>query len=92
MQVDNVPVGDGESPTADFLSGLLAGGILCSRSVLGEQGSKHGEHGNPTELALIRAAYFGGVEIDEMKKDFPEVAEVPFSSEYKVRYYSSCCF
>jgi magnesium-transporting ATPase (P-type) len=39
--------------------------------------------GNPTELAIVRAAYFSGVDVDGMKTKAPQIAEVPFSSEYK---------
>jgi magnesium-transporting ATPase (P-type) len=51
--------------------------------VLGEGGGRVGEIGNPTELSILRASYFAGIDIDELRKDCPIVAEVPFSSEYK---------
>jgi len=73
----------GESPDADFLRRSLAGGILCSKCVLGEEGGRAGEIGNPTELSILRAAYFGDVDVSEVKDSAPVVAEVPFSSEYK---------
>jgi magnesium-transporting ATPase (P-type) len=61
----------------------MAGGVLCSNSRLGVNGGRDGEIGNPTELAIVRAAYFSGVDIDGMREQAPQVAEVPFSSEYK---------
>jgi len=42
-----------------------------------------GEIGNPTELSILRAAYFADVDVVGLKKDCPVVAEVPFSSAYK---------
>lgn len=73
----------GESPDADFIRKVLGGGVLCSKCVLGENGGREGEIGNPTELAILRAAYLGDVNISEIKDNGPLVAEVPFSSEYK---------
>lgn len=73
----------GESPTAAELRQILVGGVLCSKCVLGEGGSREGEIGNPTELSILRAAYFGNVNVADMKESSPIVAEVPFSSEYK---------
>ncbi len=76
-------VDGGEHPDTDFLRKALGGGILCSKCVLGEGGSRKGEIGNPTELSILRAAYFGNVNVIEVKESAPVVAEVPFSSEYK---------
>lgn len=73
----------GESPDSDYLRKALSGGILCSKCTLGENGGRAGEIGNPTELSILRAAYFGDVNVSEMKDSAPLVAEVPFSSEYK---------
>jgi len=76
-----------ESPDATFLRQVLGGGILCSKCVLGEGGGRTGEIGNPTELAILRAAYFGGVDVFGLKESAPIVAEVPFS-----RYVHYCSF
>jgi len=73
----------GGSPSLDFVRSALAGGVLCSKCILGENGTRTGEIGNPTELSILRAAYFSGVEVVDMKDGAPIVAEVPFSSEYK---------
>jgi magnesium-transporting ATPase (P-type) len=73
----------GEHPEPDYLRRILVGGILCSKCVLGENGGKSGEIGNPTELSILRAAYFGNVNVSEVKDSAPVIAEVPFSSEYK---------
>ena len=73
----------GESPDAAYLRRILGGGILCSKCVLGEEGGRKGEIGNPTELSILRAAYFGDVNVSAVKDSSPVIAEVPFSSEYK---------
>jgi len=73
----------GESPAPEVLRQALVGGVLCSKCVLGDNGGREGEIGNPTELSILRASYFGGVSVNEMKDAAPILAEVPFSSEYK---------
>mmetsp|Transcript_25630 Transcript_25630/g.36133 ORF Transcript_25630/g.36133 Transcript_25630/m.36133 type:complete len:1065 (-) Transcript_25630:131-3325(-) len=73
----------GESPSTEYITSALAGGILCSKCVLGDNGGREGEIGNPTEISILRAAYFGGVDIESLKNNAPIVNEVPFSSEYK---------
>ena len=75
--------GSGESPETAYLRKALGGGILCSKCSLGENGGRKGEIGNPTELSILRAAYFGDVDVTAVKNSAPIVAEVPFSSEYK---------
>jgi Ca2+-transporting ATPase len=39
--------------------------------------------GDPTEAALVVLAAKGGLDVDETRRVFPRVAEVPFDSEYK---------
>jgi magnesium-transporting ATPase (P-type) len=80
---DNFPFANGESPTKEWIQSALSCGVLCSKCVLGEGGGRAGEIGNPTELSILRASYFAGIDIEELKNDCPIVAEVPFSSEYK---------
>jgi len=81
--VSNEPVAKGASPTKEYVQSVLEGGILCSKCVLGKNGTREGEMGNPTEISILRAAYFSGVEIDDLKKNTPVITEVPFSSDYK---------
>ncbi|CAJ1959112.1 unnamed protein product [Cylindrotheca closterium] len=80
---DNFPVGAGESPELSFFRQGLAGGVLCSKCTLGKDGGREGEIGNPTELSILRASYWGGIEVNDMKDASPIIAEVPFSSDYK---------
>jgi len=80
---DAVPVKNGESPSTEYFQKAMAGGVLCSNSILGKNGGREGEIGNPTEIAITRAAYFSGVQVEQMRSNIPAIAEVPFSSEYK---------
>uniref|UniRef100_A0A7S2SBA4 Cation-transporting P-type ATPase N-terminal domain-containing protein n=5 Tax=Sar TaxID=2698737 RepID=A0A7S2SBA4_9STRA len=80
---ETTPVSNGQSPDIDFVRGALAGGVLCSKATLGVDGGRDGEIGNPTEIAIVRAAYFGDVDLDNMKESQPVINAVPFSSEYK---------
>merc|ERR1719491_1873749 len=80
---DSTPVANGGSPSLEFVRSCLLGGVLCSKCVLGNNGTREGELGNPTEISILRAAYFSGVDVVREKKDSAILAEVPFSSEYK---------
>jgi Ca2+-transporting ATPase len=40
--------------------------------------------GDPTEAALVVLAAKGGLDVDETRRIFPRVGEVPFDSEYKL--------
>mmetsp|Transcript_23190 Transcript_23190/g.38381 ORF Transcript_23190/g.38381 Transcript_23190/m.38381 type:complete len:1059 (-) Transcript_23190:117-3293(-) len=80
---DNFPVSNGDSPDLAFIKSAIVGGVLCSRCVLGVDGTREGEIGNPTELSILRAAYNAGVDVEGIKETDPIVNEVPFSSEYK---------
>ena len=53
--------------------------VLCADAVL------DGESliGDPTEGALIVLGAKGGLDIEETRKAYPRIAEVPFDSEYK---------
>src|SRR4029450_2561394 len=39
--------------------------------------------GDPTEAALVVLAAKGGLDVDEERRLYPRVGEVPFDSEYK---------
>ena len=61
------------------LDSILLPMILCADATLdGEQ-----LIGDPTEGALIVAAAKGGLDIDETRRTYPRIAEVPFDAEYK---------
>jgi len=77
------PFADGASPDLPFVKDALAPGVLCSKCKLGKNGTREGELGNPTEISILRAAYFSGLDIETLKQEAAFIAEVPFSSEYK---------
>src|SRR5204862_2711527 len=39
--------------------------------------------GDPTEAALVVLAAKGGIDVDETRRVYPRIAEVPFDSDYK---------
>jgi magnesium-transporting ATPase (P-type) len=82
-QADSLPVSNGDSPDIAFIKSAIAGGVLCSRCVLGVDGTREGEIGNPTELSILRAAYNAGIDVEGIKESDPIINEVPFSSDYK---------
>src|SRR4030095_2669571 len=53
--------------------------VLCADAVL------DGETliGDPTEGALIVLGGKGGLDIDDTRRSYPRIAEVPFDSDYK---------
>jgi Ca2+-transporting ATPase len=53
--------------------------LLCADAVLDGEGLI----GDPTEGALIVLGAKGGLDIDETRKAYPRIAEVPFDSDYK---------
>merc|ERR1712238_439746 len=80
---DTTPVGQGGSPEQSFFRQALVGGVLCSKCTLGKDGGREGEIGNPTELSILRATCWTGIDVNKVKDTCPIIAEVPFSSEYK---------
>jgi magnesium-transporting ATPase (P-type) len=81
--VSNLPFAEGTSPDLPFVKNALECGVLCSKCKIGKNGTREGELGNPTEISILRAAYFSGVEIEASKNESKMIAEVPFSSDYK---------
>jgi len=77
------PFANGASPDLAFVKDALTPGVLCSKCKLGKNGTREGEIGNPTEISILRASYFSGIDINTLKSEQPFHAEVPFSSEYK---------
>ena len=63
----------------DLLSVLRVGALCNNSSVDGSS-----VIGDPTEGALIVAASKSGLNIDDLKKQYPRMAEIPFSSERRL--------
>jgi len=77
------PFRNGESPSLEFIRSAMAGGVICSNAMLGRDGGRDGELGNPTEIAIVRAAYFAGVDYEKLRSEQAPIGQVPFSSQYK---------
>jgi Ca2+-transporting ATPase len=56
-------------------------GLLCNESTLAEEGGQWKVNGDPTEGALIAAAQKGGLNPEEEKERYPQVAILPFESD-----------
>ncbi|MEW5895878.1 MAG: HAD-IC family P-type ATPase [Candidatus Omnitrophota bacterium] len=81
QQSERDPVG--QSEISRTLKMFLLIGILNNNARLVEKEGLWKVEGNPSEGALLMAARKFGLNIDEVKKNYPRVAEAPFSSERK---------
>jgi len=71
-------------PTADSdLELLLRIGALCNDAHLHENEGGWGIYGDPTEGALVVAAAKGGLGLEDLKKIYPRIGEIPFESARK---------
>ncbi len=57
---------------------LLLALALCNDVAEDDRG---GLHGDPTETALVEAALRLGLRLDDLRRRYPRMAEIPFSSE-----------
>jgi len=67
----------------DSLSLILRIAALCNNSHLENEGKQWKVTGDPTEGALVVAAYKAGLKQEELEKQYPRLGEIPFSSERK---------
>ena len=88
MTVTEVGLPDAQQaiPPADFTPtpGVLQAlriGALANRGALERDGDGWRAAGDPTETALLVAARKAGLDPAMLRREWPEVAEVPFSSE-----------
>jgi Ca2+-transporting ATPase len=58
-------------------------GALCSDATLVERDGQAQVLGDPTEGALLVAAMKGGMDLEALEREYPRIAETPFSSETK---------
>lgn len=70
----------------DNLNLLLSGAALCSNARLlppDEESANYTVLGDPTEACLGVVAEKAGLNMDEIKKDYPRIRELPFESRRK---------
>jgi Ca2+-transporting ATPase len=60
-------------------STLLVGGALCNDAEVDEER----EVGDPTDIAFVRWALDRGVDVDDLRRGHPRLAQLPFSSEQR---------
>ncbi len=65
------------------LTRLLQIGALCNDAVIERKENKSEVIGDPTEAAFLVAALKAGLDVEKMRKDFPRIGEIPFTSETK---------
>lgn len=62
---------------------LLMYGTLCTDGIIEVDGKNVKHIGDPTETAIVFAAYRNGMDKKELERKYPRLAEVPFDSERK---------
>jgi Ca2+-transporting ATPase len=60
---------------------VLRIGLLCNESEIYEEEGRYKVEGDPTEGALIVSAIKAGLDPEEEKKQYPQIAMIPFESE-----------
>lgn len=67
----------------EVLSRLLSYGVLCSDAIVTEKEEGWDVIGDPTEGAIVTAALKAGVEVENIKQQYPRIEEIPFTSDKK---------
>ncbi len=62
---------------------LLQYGALCCDGNIVFQNGEEQHIGDPTETAIVLAAHKNGMPREELNRDFPRLAEIPFDSDRK---------
>lgn len=73
-----------EKPNSDFGIFLLSHGALCNDAILQKDNKQVTISGEPTEKALVMAAYEAGANKVELDSSFKRVNEIPFDSSRKL--------
>lgn len=73
------------SSNSESIKKLLSfASLCCNGSVIFNQDGSQQHIGDPTETSIIAAAHKNGIEIDELNKSCPRLAELPFDSDRKL--------
>lgn len=70
----------GEINKKDSLHKIITAGVLCNNSNILNCDGKWQIHGDPTEGALLTAAYKNKMKVDEIVNKFERIKEIPFDS------------
>lgn len=63
---------------------LLTYGVLCCDGTIVFHGKEEQHIGDPTETAIVLAAHRNGMPKDELNREYPRLAEIPFDSDRKL--------
>ena len=69
---------------SDEVNRLLMYGTLCCDGSIALNGEDVQHIGDPTETAIVFAAYKNGMLKDDLNKEYPRLAELPFDSDRKL--------
>lgn len=58
--------------------------VLCNNATLIHQNEKEESVGDPLEIALLQFADHSGIDILQLRGDFPRIGEIPFDSDTKM--------
>ncbi len=75
---EKIPITKGERKE---LIKMLRTGLLCNESNIYEEDGQYKVDGDPTEGALIVSAIKAGLNPEEEKENYPQIAMIPFESE-----------
>ncbi len=75
---------DISSSNSQEIRRLLQYGTLCSDGSVLIQNGEEKHIGDPTETAIVLAAYKNGMEKEALNASFPRLAELPFDSDRKL--------
>jgi len=81
IELDELPTDKTTLPINAYW--LLVTGLLCNNSVFQKE-SKEGTSGDPNEIALLQAVHELLTNPQNLKDQYPRIAEMPFDSDLKV--------
>ncbi|MBQ7976249.1 MAG: cation-translocating P-type ATPase [Clostridia bacterium] len=75
---------DTENGVSEAVSKLLMYGTLCCDGSVSVNGDEVQHIGDPTETAIVYAAYKNGLVKDELNSKYPRLGAIPFDSDRKL--------